>query len=105
MDTVSYEQINKTLIFISSRSFKEDLFINFISKLFKILLGSLNYFLMSGTTFFSIWISTCIVHQHADIGNIIGMVTGDLEVVDIDWAFQDLMLDFFDDDIFTVDKY
>ena len=105
MNSVSYEQINKTLIFISSRSFNEDLFINFISELFKMRFGFLNYSLMGRTTLFSIWIPTCIMHQHADIGNIIGMITGDLKVIDIDGAFQDLVLDFFDDDIFTVDKY
>ena len=46
----------------------------------------------------------CIMHQHADVGNIIGVITCNLEVIDIDGAFQNLMLDFFNNDILAVDK-
>ena len=33
------------------------------------------------------------------------MITGDLEIIDRDGALQDLMLDFFDDDILAVDQH
>ncbi len=45
------------------------------------------------------------MHQHADAGNIIGMVAGDLEVIDMDGTFQDLVLDFFHNHIFAVDQH
>ena len=44
------------------------------------------------------------MHQHTDIGNIIGVIAGDLEVIDVNGAFQDLVLNFFDDDILTIDE-
>ena len=45
------------------------------------------------------------MHQHADVRHIIGMITGDLEVIDIDGAFQNLVLDFFNDNVLTIDEY
>lgn len=44
------------------------------------------------------------MHQHPIIGYIIGMIIRNLEVIDLDRAFEQLVLDFFDDDILTVDK-
>ena len=44
------------------------------------------------------------MHQHTIVGYIIGMIVLDLEVIDLDRAFEQLVLDFFDDDILTVDK-
>lgn len=44
------------------------------------------------------------MHQHTDIGNIIGVIACNLEIIDIDGAFQDLVLDFLDNDILAVDK-
>ena len=44
------------------------------------------------------------MHQHADVRYIIGMITGDLEVIDIDGAFQYFVLDFFNNDILAVDE-
>ena len=44
------------------------------------------------------------MHQHPIIGYIIGMIILDLEVIDLDGAFEQLMLDLFDNDIFTVDE-
>ena len=43
------------------------------------------------------------MHQRAG-GDIIGMIILDLEVIDLDGAFEQLVLDFFDEDILTVDK-
>ena len=47
---------------------------------------------------------TRIMHQHTIVGYIIGMIVLDLEVIDLDRAFEQLVLDFFDDDILTVDQ-
>ena len=44
------------------------------------------------------------MHQYADVGNIIGVITCNLEVIDMDGAFQDLVLDFLDNDILTIDE-
>ena len=44
------------------------------------------------------------MHQYPIIGYIIGMIVLDLKVIDLDGAFEQLVLDFFDDDILTVDK-
>ena len=44
------------------------------------------------------------MHQHTIVRNIIGMIIRNLEVIDLDRAFEQLVLDFFDDDILTVDK-
>ena len=43
------------------------------------------------------------MHEHTT-GHIIGMIVLDLEVIDLDGAFEQLVLDFFDDDILTVDE-
>ena len=43
------------------------------------------------------------MHQHPIIGYIIGMIVLDLEVIDLDGAFEQLVLDLFDDNIFAVD--
>ena len=48
-------------------------------------------------------VRTPVMHQHTT-GHIIGMIVLDLEVIDLDGAFEQLVLDFFDDDIFAVDK-
>ncbi len=45
------------------------------------------------------------MHQYACIGDIIGMVILDLEVIDLNGAFQNLVLDLLDYNIFTVDQY
>lgn len=45
-----------------------------------------------------------IMHQYAGVGNIIGMIVLNLEVVNLNRAFQQLVLDFFDDNIFAVDE-
>lgn len=47
---------------------------------------------------------TPIMHQHASISNIIGMVILNLEVVNRYRGFKDFMLDFFDNDIITIDE-
>ena len=47
---------------------------------------------------------TAIMHQHADAGHIIGVEAFDVEIVDVDRCFQQLVLDFFNDDILTVDE-
>ena len=47
---------------------------------------------------------TTIMHQHAGIGNIIGMVICDLEVIDRDRVFQDFMLNLLDDHVLAVDQ-
>lgn len=47
---------------------------------------------------------TSIMHQHTCIGDIIGMVIRDPEVIDPDRRFEDLVLDLFNDYIFTVDQ-
>ena len=44
------------------------------------------------------------MHQHPIVGYIIGMIIRNLEVIDLDRAFEQLMLDLFHDDILTVDK-
>ena len=44
------------------------------------------------------------MHQHPIVGYIIGMIIRNLEVIDLDGAFEQLVLDFFDDDIFAVDQ-
>ena len=44
------------------------------------------------------------MHQHPIIGYIIGMIVLDLEIINFDRAFEQLVLDFFDDDIFAVDQ-
>ena len=44
------------------------------------------------------------MRQHPIVGYIIGMIVLDPEVIDLDRAFGQLVLDFFDDDILTVDK-
>ena len=44
------------------------------------------------------------MHQHPIVGYIIGMIIRNLEVIDLDRAFEQLVLDFFNDDIFAVDK-
>lgn len=44
------------------------------------------------------------MHQHTIVGYIIGMIVLDLEVIDLDRAFEQLVLDFFDDNIFAVDQ-
>ena len=43
------------------------------------------------------------MHQHAG-GDIIGMIILNLEVIDLDRAFQQLMLHLFNDYIFSVDE-
>ena len=44
------------------------------------------------------------MHQHTIVRNIIGMIIRNLEVIDLDRAFEQLMLDLFHDDIFAVDQ-
>ena len=44
-----------------------------------------------------------IMHQHAG-GDIVGMIILNLEVIDLDGAFEQLVLDFFNNDVFPVDK-
>ena len=44
------------------------------------------------------------MYQHAGIGHIISVVILNLEVVDLDWAFQQFMLDLFDNHILAVDE-
>lgn len=44
------------------------------------------------------------MHQHTVVRNIIGMIILDLEVIDLDRAFEQLMLDLFDNDIFAIDE-
>ena len=44
------------------------------------------------------------MHQHPIIGYIIGMILLDLEIIDLDRAFEQLVLDFFDNDVFSVDE-
>ena len=48
-------------------------------------------------------IITLIVYQHAG-SDIIGMIILDLEVIDLDRVFKQLVLDFFDNDVFTIDE-
>ena len=43
------------------------------------------------------------MHQYAR-SDIVGMIILDLEVIDLDWAFKQLVLDFFDNDVFSVDE-
>ena len=43
------------------------------------------------------------MHQHAG-GDIVGMIILNLEVIDLDGAFKQLVLDFFNNDVFPVDK-
>ena len=43
------------------------------------------------------------MHQHAG-GDIVGMIILNLEVIDLDGAFEQLVLDFFNNDVFPVDK-
>lgn len=43
------------------------------------------------------------MHQYAR-GNIVGMILLDLEIIDLDRAFEQLVLDFFDNDVFTIDE-
>lgn len=43
------------------------------------------------------------MHQHAG-GDIIGMIILKLEIVYLDWAFEQLMLHFLHNDIFAVDE-
>ena len=43
------------------------------------------------------------MHQYAG-SYIVGMIILDLEVIDLDWAFKQLVLDFFDNDVFTIDE-
>ena len=47
---------------------------------------------------------TRIMHQHTIVRNIIGMIIRNLEVIDLDRAFEQLMLNLFYDDILTVDQ-
>ena len=44
------------------------------------------------------------MHQYPIIGYIIGMIVLDLKVIDLDGAFEQLMLDLFHDGIFAVDQ-
>ena len=44
------------------------------------------------------------MHQHTDIGNIIGVIACNLEVIDVNGAFQYLVLDFLDNDILAIDE-
>ena len=44
------------------------------------------------------------MHQHAGIGHIISVVILNLEVVDLDWAFQQFILDIFDNHILAVNQ-
>ena len=44
------------------------------------------------------------MHQHTDGSHIIGMIILNLEVIYLDGAFEQLVLDFLDDDIFAVDE-
>ena len=46
---------------------------------------------------------TAVMHQHTT-GHIVGVVVCDLEIVDLDRTFQQLMLNLFYDDILTIDK-
>ena len=43
------------------------------------------------------------MYQHAG-GDIVGMIILNLEVIDLDGAFEQLVLDFFNNDVFPVDK-
>ena len=43
------------------------------------------------------------MHQHAG-GDIIGMIILNLEIIYLDWAFEQLMLHFLHNDIFAVDE-
>ena len=45
-----------------------------------------------------------VMYQHTRIGYIVGMVLLDLEVIDLDRAFEQLMLDFFYNNVFAVDE-
>jgi hypothetical protein len=45
------------------------------------------------------------MHEHAGLGDIIGMIILHLEVINLDRVFQQLMLDFFNNDILAVDEY
>ena len=47
---------------------------------------------------------TSIMHQHTRIGNIIGMVILNLEVIDRYRSFENLMLHLLDNDIFAIDE-
>ena len=49
-------------------------------------------------------VRTHVMYQHPIVGYIIGMIIRNLEVIDLDRAFEQLMLDLFHDDILTVDK-
>lgn len=54
---------------------------------------------------FIFWfVSTSIMYQHTSIGDIIGMVILDLEVIDLYGAFQDFVLDLLDNSIFAIDQ-
>ena len=44
------------------------------------------------------------MHQHPIIGYIIGMIIRNLEVIDLDRAFEQLMLHFLHNDVFAVDE-
>ena len=48
--------------------------------------------------------TAAIMHQRTGIGYIIGMVIFDLEIVDLDRAFQQFMLNLFNNNVLTVDK-
>ena len=44
------------------------------------------------------------MHQHTGLGHIIGVVVRDLEIVNLDRAFQQFVLNLLDDHIFAVDE-
>ena len=48
-------------------------------------------------------VRTPVMHQHTT-GHIVGVIVRNLEVIDLDRAFQQLMQNLFYDDIFAVDK-
>ena len=48
--------------------------------------------------------SAGIVNQHTGIGHIIGMVVLNLEIINLDWAFQQFVLNLLHNDIFAVDE-
>ena len=44
------------------------------------------------------------MHQHTGIGHIIGMIVLNLEIVNLDWVFQQFMLDLLDNHILAIDE-
>ncbi len=44
------------------------------------------------------------MHQNAGIGNIICMIILNLEIIYLNWCFQDLVLNLLNNDIFAIDQ-